>query len=226
MQKYKLLALLLLTAPVAYGQYIGLGLGYALPSGTFANKDMSRSESGFAKNGYTFGLQVNYKVLKNLGICVDVNHNVMDLDEAAYTNVLQKLNPNTTVDVDAVDAYSANTALAGAYAFIPLKKFSVQLKFAFGFASMKVPEKRITQLSGGKEYITVEESRSSMAPAFGWGFGVNYELSRLVFLNFRVDETYAYTKFDFDYRSSNDALTPMPLNFYTAMLGVGIRIQE
>lgn len=207
-------------------QYLGLHLGWALPSGTFGNSNLNDTESGFAQTGYTYGFTANYRIIPNLSICADISKSVVGFNTKDYMSGLQNANPLVKYDLVVPDGYIIHSGLMGVQGQLERNRWSFGIRFMMGFVDMKAPEKRVTQELNGMGYVSVTESRSDMAMAFAWGISGTYHLSEYLYVLANVQQMAADTDFDFVYRSANQDRTAIPLNMFQATFGLGIHIQD
>lgn len=221
-----ILILGILFSKVTSAQYLGIAVGYTIPSGMFGNSSFADKESGFASIGYTYGLHCNYQFNDYLGISADISRSVAGFNTDAFSSELKKTAPSVNYQVDVPEGYIIHTTLVGLMGQLKYKRMSYGLRLMGGFANMKAPEKRITQQFSGNEFTTVTESRTDMAPAFSWGLTGSYRLNRHVYIMLNLDQVVSDLEFDFDYRSNTSAKNQLPLDMFKACLGLGIHIQD
>ncbi|MFM7766682.1 MAG: hypothetical protein ACKO9S_02355 [Bacteroidota bacterium] len=118
----------------------GLSLGSAVPTGKFAETNILDEKSGFAKNGYGFGLDGAYFLGKNYGVCAAVRLGTHPMDVQKIANgYAEVLGGRFTVNAGRwyrFDIY------AGACITIPINKLHIDLKMMPGISNVAYPELR------------------------------------------------------------------------------------
>jgi hypothetical protein len=107
-----LFVLLLFSINTLHAQYIDVRVGYAFAAGSFANS--TKDESGFATNGYSTGVGVNYLIHKNIGISTNIQYCNFGLDVSALSQQANKITAvGSTVTVTSEHKYKAASAIVG-----------------------------------------------------------------------------------------------------------------
>ncbi len=210
----------------ANAQYVGLSVGYTIPSGMFGNSSFADKESGFATAGYTFGLNCNFLLNDYFGISADISRSVANFNTSGFSSELNRTYPGLQYEVDVPNGYIIHTSLLGLQGRLVYKKMAYGIRLMAGFANMSAPEKRISQQFSGNTLTVITESRTDMAPAFSWGLSGSYQLNQYLYLIGNVDQVVSDLEFDFDYRSNTQDKNRLPLDMFKATLGLGIHIQD
>ncbi len=117
-------------------RYISLNGGIGMPTGNFSNTNLLKPEDGFAQNGGSIGLSVNYHVYKKVGVCVKFNYSTMGFNTTEYsTQVNDQAPQGTTQTVTSEGKYQSSSALAGGYLTLGKNKLTLDIHLLMHFQS-------------------------------------------------------------------------------------------
>jgi hypothetical protein len=224
---YTILVIFFLTVLQASAQYIDVHAGWAIPSGSFSNSNLSKPEDGFAQSGASFGFGVNYPVYKKLGVCVKFNYNTFGFNATEYSaQANDQASQGTTLTITTGDHYKSSSAFAGAYLSFGKKKLTLDIHVVAGFVSLKSPSLLSTSTYAGNTYTQTLESYNDVSPAIGYGFTLKYLLPKNVYATLHMDNVNANIQFPkYGYQSSSEDIFTKPYQAYSFAIGLGYKIQ-
>ncbi|MES2560777.1 MAG: hypothetical protein V4590_13615 [Bacteroidota bacterium] len=211
----------------ASAQRIDVQFGSALPSGSFGNNTLSKSDNSFAQNGYTAGIQADYPVYKNMGISAKLNYSSFGFNQSDYQNQLNQTPASaTTISVESNGGYNSTSALVGGYMTLGKKRITVDLRLMTGFLTLTDKGLTYTTAYAGQEYKETVFSETDMTVAFGWGLTARYNFGDHTYLCLHMDNVNANTSFrKNNYQSSSTETLSKPYQAYLVSVGLGYTLQ-
>lgn len=224
---YTLLAVFLFLATAANAQYMDVNAGWAIPSGSFSNSNISKPEDGFAQSGGAVGVTLQYPVYKKLGLCVKYNFSAFNFNTNEFSEQINaQAYQGTTQTVSTNERYKSTSALAGLYLSLGKKKLTLDIHVVGGFVYLKTPSLLYTTTYTGKNYTTTMASYNDVSAAIGYGFGLKYALPKNLYATLHLDNVNANMQFPkYAYQSSSEDMTTKPYQAYSITLGLGYAIQ-
>lgn len=224
---YTILAVFVLITTGVNAQYIDINAGWAVPSGSFSNSNISKPEDGFAQSGGSFGISAQYLVYKKLGVCVKYNFSSFGFNTNEYSAQVDAQAPQgTSKTVTSDERYKSSSALAGVYLTLGKKKLTLDIHVAAGFVSLKSPALTTTSAYSGNTYTSSIESFKDVSPAIGYGFALKYVLPKNLYASVHIDNVNANMQFPkIAYQSSSEEIITKPYQAYSFTLGLGYAIQ-
>ena len=185
-----------LTAQNKTKNFIGISSGLSVPLGVFSKTDVGvfgnwNNKTGFAKTGFTIGVEGAYYVLPKIGIGGVLNfsdHGILSKRDA------QKLGDSYT-DAFAVNYTTVYTSkryqninlLIGPYFSFPFHKITIDLRAMGGLIkSTSTPEISV-QLEDDPTNVFIQKSSTAFAIGGQLGLGCRYALSDKIALSLRGD---------------------------------------
>ena len=153
--------------------YLSVFGGASFPQSDFGSSSYSNNKAGFAKRGFTAGLDGAYYFYKNLGVGITLSFQDQgELTSTDAQNLANGYNADFTkdqTDVTASNRYHYATLMAGPQYSIIYKKFTLDLRVDAGIIkSFSTPV--TTVVFDNSETETPElTQRTSTARAFGYG---------------------------------------------------------
>lgn len=210
-----------------WGQYIDVRTGFSVPSGSFANTNMNRSEDGFATSGNTFGASLNYLFYKSLGICGMYQYSTFGMNITSFSQqIAATAPPNIRYTVATDEKFKTSIAMVGPYVTLGKKNLTLDARLLIGYASLTLPKLVYTTTFNGNSYNTVTDNQQDGSFAVGYGFTVKYALPKDLYLTLHIDNANANLQFNKDgiATSSTEVIEkPLRANFLT--LGFGYALQ-
>ena len=208
MNSLKLLALTSLLFVLTYTQaqnkaksFISLSGGVSAPTGDFAKTDVGtfnnwNNTSGFAKTGYSMGLDGAYFFWKRLGIGGTItytDHGTLNSNDAG--KLASSYQQAFDVDQDSVSTsgrYRALNVMVGPYLSFPYKKFTIDFRALAGIVkSISTPQINSTLTDASKNYPFSQLSSTAMAFAWQAGAGLRYALTDTWGVSLKADYFYS-----------------------------------
>jgi hypothetical protein len=162
--------------------YLGLLGGISNPSGNFAQANYSNNSAGFAKKGFTTGLDGAFYIYKNLAIGATFTFQDQgELNSADVQNLSTGYNTDFNKDittVNAVNRYNNFNLMAGPQYSFAISKFTIDMRVSAGLVkSTSTPSLAIVFDNSNNPGLTLEQ-HSSEAKAFAYGgsAGLRYNL--------------------------------------------------
>lgn len=225
-KKIILLPMCVLLFQIGQAQYIGVSAGFAFPVGDFGNQNINDPENGFANNGKTLGLSINYLVKNNIGFYASYQYNAFGLNDAALTKQSNlTAPPQTNLSIKSSSDYRANTVMVGPSITLGKQNLTFQIRLAAGILSLSKPAFTTTSTFSNTESIVTTSSQQSVSVAVGYGLGVQYALPKDIYLMLNLDNTSGISTFVKDYQSSSGNTFQMPYQAYSLSIGLGYSIQ-
>ncbi|HSZ24569.1 MAG TPA: outer membrane beta-barrel protein [Cytophagaceae bacterium] len=177
--------------------FIGLSTGLSAPVGNFAKADAGEignwnNTSGFAKTGYSIGLEGAYFFLPKIGIGGSVTYTdhgqLNNKDANTLASAYQQAFDVDQGAVTTVGRYKTLNAMVGPYLSFPYKKFTFDVRAMAGILkSFSTPEVDVVLTDASINYPFSQ--KSSTASSFGWqtGIGGRYLLMKRISLTLRGD---------------------------------------
>jgi opacity protein-like surface antigen len=217
--------------------FIGLSGGLSAPVGNFAKADAGtfgnwNNTSGFAKTGYSVGVEGAWFFLPNIGIGGSITYS----DHGALNNkdvntLASSYQEAFDVDQAAVSTsrrYQALNAMVGPYLSLPYKKFNFEVRAMAGILkSFSTPEVDIVLTDASINYPFSQ--KSSTASAFGWqtGLGLRYALTEKFSLTIRGDYFHSNGITIENTNRNNSAgrlVTNQPMSWINGSMGIAYSI--
>lgn len=174
----------------------GMAFASAKPSGKFASTNILDEKSGFAKNGFTIGVDGTIFLERNFGLCgsIRIGSNATDVQQIAngFASVF-----GGTFTVNASRWYHMNV-YGGAHVTVPIGKFNMDLKIMPGFSDNIYPE--ITAQSD--QYVYYQYSEPTRSIAFCASTAVRYKIKESWTISLFTEMN--RTKTEFNVRSENN----------------------
>jgi hypothetical protein len=220
-----LFMLLLFGINTLHAQYIDVRVGYAFAAGSFANN--TKDESGFATDGYSTGIGVNYLIHKNIGISTNIQYSNFGLDVSALSEHANKIGPvGSMVTVTSEHKYIATSAIVGPYITLGKRNLTVDLRLLIGFLSLSTPQLLYYTTYNGSTYTQLKESSHDVAAAISYGVTAKYAFPKNIYCSLHIDNIKANTTFAKNgYQSSNTETITKPYQANLITVGVGYAIQ-
>ncbi|HEY9045132.1 MAG TPA: outer membrane beta-barrel protein [Ohtaekwangia sp.] len=214
--------------------YIAITAGGSAPVGAFSKSDAGtfnhwNNKAGFAKTGFTIGVEGAYYILPKFGIAGTLyfaDHGALSKSDAATLG-------DSYTDAFAVDESTVSTSkryrslnvMAGPQFSLPLNKLTIDVRVMAGVVkSFSTPEVTV-QLEDQSTF----KQASSTGSAFGWqaGAGFRYALSDHLGFLFRADYFKSNgIKVDNENRtnSAGRLVTKQPLSWVNGVVGISFTL--
>ncbi len=165
--------------------FISLSAGVSLPTGDFANRLASCSESGFAESGRVMNLSAGYRLVGVFGLMgrVQQQTNYMSASSVLALPYIQ----DAKARVATAGKWTMTSALIGPYVSLPMGRFSLDLRALAGPATAICPA---TGVAGWYDTVPTAVSTSqgkARSTAYNGGFTLSYRLGRSLATQFSAD---------------------------------------
>lgn len=175
--------------------YVGFFGGLSSPLGDFSKSEYGEiyhenNKAGYAKSGFTFGVDGAWYFYKNLAVAGTVSYqdqgrlSLRDVENisAGYTDAFAVDNSTVT----ATKRYRNLNVLVGPqYSFLLNKAFILDLRGVVGvIKSFSTPETKV-DLEDEPSHTFYQRSSTASAFAYGGGIGLRYSLSKKIGLALR-----------------------------------------
>jgi len=166
--------------------YIGVFGGLSTPTGQFSKSDYGEiyhenNKAGYAKNGFTFGLDGAYYFYKNLGIAGTVSYQDQGgLSSKDVANLAAGYTDGFAVDNSTVTATkryrNLNVLVGPQYSFV-FSKLILDVRAVGGLIkSFSTPETKV-DLEDDPTHTFYQRSSTASAFAYGGGLGLRYNFT-------------------------------------------------
>ncbi|HEY0177996.1 MAG TPA: hypothetical protein VGC08_16555 [Pedobacter sp.] len=175
--------------------YIGFFGGLSTPTGNFAKSDYGEiyhenNKAGYAKNGFTFGVDGAWYLYKNLAIACTISYQDQGrLSQKDVQNLSAGFTDGFAVDNSTVTAtkryQNLNVLVGPQYSFVFCPKFIMDVRVVGGLIkSFATPETQV-DLEDDPSHTFYQRSSTASAFAYGAGLGFRYSLTHKVGLALR-----------------------------------------
>jgi hypothetical protein len=203
------------TAEDVKWSYVGFSFGSAIPVGMYASTDKTNKESGYAKPGSSFAVNVNALFKgSRMGFAGMVAYFTNPFDVATMEQQLESDVDNTgyTFNISASD-WKSTCMMMGLCSSFPAGKLSVNLRLLAGLASSTTPSfyARIVNTSTGGWFDESQYSVSDDSFCYNGGFSLCYKLTKRFSLMATADYLASKQKFAYPY-GMYTIVIPQPMN--------------
>ena len=180
--------------------FLGLSLGAAFPQGTYAEKDYSNRQSGYANTGFLFTFDGALFPDDYLGIGATVTYGSNNPDKEKYkedlrNDILGRYPVFEEIADDIVLDYGTWRYLnfhAGPCFTFPIGKLNIDLRALAGLSLVWLPEQSVyIELEDGTSFSRNVENKATPTIGFTAGGGLRYALSSGYVLRFITEYTNA-----------------------------------
>lgn len=214
----------ILFAATLSAQSIRIKGGIGLPSGSYSNSDIRKSDNRFAKTGYSYALQVEHALFKKTQLLFQVGQALQVFDAKAFEAGMASTSTNSSLAIKKLSDYHSSYALAGIKLGFGEKKFEYGVQASLGFMQLRTPAYIIEHTytsNTGYEWV---EAHQDMTMAFAWEFYVQYAINA----HFSVQAQLEHFDATFQvpattYISGNVPNVDLQLDVYQAGIGIGYR---
>ncbi|MFA6260736.1 MAG: outer membrane beta-barrel protein [Bacteroidia bacterium] len=205
-------------------QSIWIKGGIGLPSGSYSNSNIQKSDNRFAQSGYFYALQVDYPVLKKTSVIMQAGQASQRFDASAFEAGMAAQTTQNTLSIQKISDYQSSYALAGIRLGIGDKRILYGVQASFGFMQLRTPAYIIQHTypsNTGYEWV---EAHQDMTVAFAWELFVNYKINSHLFLQVQLEHFNATFQVpSTTYISGNVPTVDLQLDVYQAGIGLGYR---
>ncbi len=173
-----IITVVIISSTVLVGQnkrdwdYLGVTIGAAVPIGEFASSDVTQSNSGLGKTGYTGTVSLSYTLIPRLSLLVGVGTQVNGVDIEPIINQLSNFNPNVTFSIPEGVSWQSTSIFGGILLNFPIdEKATFYFKAMLGLANTTSPEIKITGKLGNNTETSTQSGVSSNVFSFIQPFG-------------------------------------------------------
>lgn len=205
-------------------QSIWIKGGIGLPSGSYSNSNILKSDNRFAKPGYCYALQVDYPLLKKTYVIMQAGQATQRFDAAAFEAGMVAQSSKSTLSIQKLSDYESSYALTGIRLGIGEKKFQYGVQASFGFMQLRTPAYIIQHSypsNTGYEWV---EAHQGMNLAFAWELFAHYAINSHFTVQVQLEHFNATFQVpSTTYISGNVPTVDLQLDVYQAGLGIGYR---
>jgi len=160
--------------------------GLVLPTGSFASNWFDGTRSGYARNGVSLNVHLNWLIEGHFGIYGAWLTSFVPYDEEAFTSDLSTLTI-ASLEVEAT-MYNASTITVGPFASKAYGPWIVEGHMHLGVMLASSPELVITQRLGAQGFReTYEPIENESGFAYGLGGSLKYEMNEQLALTGHID---------------------------------------
>lgn len=227
------ISLISLNASAQLKSYLGVFGGISTPTGEFKKADYGEiyhenNKAGYAKNGFTIGLDGAYYFHKNWAVAGTISYQDQgQLNSSDVQNLSAGYTEGFGVDQSAVTSSkrykNLNVLVGPQYTFV-FNKLYVDLRANAGIIkSFSTPEIDVVLTDDDKDYPFTQHSSTATAFAYGGSAGLRYSFSKCIGL--ALKENYINSpgiKIDNDNRnnSAGRLVTKQPISEFQTTLGL------
>lgn len=162
--------------------------GVSIPTGDFSNSNHTNPSAGYAKEGYSIGANLSFKLTKQIDVMLCYSRQVNVFDEKSFaTNALSGVK-NYTIQTNA--NWVNHFVLGGVSGNIYLDENNILTpRFLVGFNLSKSPKYETFPVSPGSNTLTpvVYSGESAIAFAVRVGAGIKKNLNKQFFVTLNPD---------------------------------------
>lgn len=231
MKKITFCFLLLALSVSAYSQsdnwYFSFSMGASLPLGTFAKTDLSNSESGYAKNGFTLVLDATYPLNGHWGLkgMTLMSTNPPDRNWLG-TKLEKRMEPFVTVDdVDRPylslrsNSWMWNSVLAGPVYTINFDRVYWDIQLLGGMNVTYLPQQKLIYEKPANNWYYLDKNTSTTSVSYGLLAGTALRFPISDHVNLKVGFDYFRSRAQVKYEQSK--VTTLGTSQTTLKLGSG-----
>ncbi len=207
--------------------YIGLSIGYTLPSGSFGRADKER-ESGFANNGLKISLDGAFIFGRNIGMGWSFGQTMNAINIDSYLEKIEYRLPNQvafSADLNATD-WRSNYLAIGPYISLPESTLMFEVGIYGGLVYAVSPEVVIFEGLMGENPLAGNISKDgTIAPMLMASIGINKHIGKNFRLFFKGEIMFARPEFreEYDLVSENFTFGSVD-NYYQSIGFIGLNV--
>ncbi len=156
---------------VADATRLGLFTNLSIPSGAYASENLSRDNSGYARDGFSLMISLDYMFGKNIGIGLEGDYSFHPFNSNPFLDQVRDDPGFVSFTTD--NWTSSSIALTFDYSF-DFDRTEIFIRPKFGLVQLKSPEQTLEFLYLGSSYTNVWEETT--VAAYGYGGALGYRL--------------------------------------------------
>lgn len=209
---------------------LNVQLGFSLPDGDFASKNIDKEEAGFALSGVNF--DVSYSRLieeKEFGYSFTLRAQTNPIDVKTIAEIFSDTFPLNDITVEGEEFEIGSFLVGGFYSMDLNEKTFLNLQFKLGFSNSKSPTLDVLIEDNENYFWSKQESADATSFAYLVGARLNYSLNPKLYLLSTID--YFVTKPEFsnvEITSSDGLLSKVtfeqPITAFNIGFGIGLKL--
>lgn len=195
-----------------------------MPSGSYSNSNILKTDNKFAGNGMGWAVQAEYQLYRNSRVTLQAGQSFQRFNAQTFRDELATQTTFKTYEIQTLSNYRSSFGMAGIRLELGKKKWHYGVHLSGGFMQLQTPAYTLESKYSTNTGFIYTESRQDMGPAFGWEIYLRYQIGVHWIIQAQLEHMTAAFSFPAtSYLSSSQYTENISYDVYQAGIGIGYR---